>query len=158
MKKTISILLLLYLPLVFSQENKVDSFSIGLLESTKVEALDKNENHKVILKQQITEFQKQLKTFDDLQNKIPKITFSKQHFFYTRNDFMGVYNLYNSVNGEVQLYQSYFHYNDFMPTCFMSGPLSNGDAGDFVGAIIKSILSDMDLKLKVGKRHTFTFF
>lgn len=158
MKKIISIVLLFCLSFVYSQENKVDSYNIGLLDSTKNMVMNTNDNYKTILKQQIEEFQKQLKTFDDLQNKIPKITFSKQHFFYTRNDFMGVYNIYNSVNGEVRLYQSYFNYNDFTPTCALPGPMSNGNTENLVGALLYSILSDADIKFKLGKRHTITFF
>jgi hypothetical protein len=158
MKKAIPILLLLYSSFVLSQENKVIFFSTEHLELTKIIGINTNDNHKTILKQQIAEVQKQLKALEDLQNTVPKVAFSKQHFFYTKNDFMGMYNVYNSANCEVHLQQSYFNYHDFMPTCAMPGPVSNGDTENLVGALLYSLLSDADIKFKLGKRHTITFF
>ena len=158
MKKIIPILFFLYSSFILSQENKVNLLSSEHLQLAKITGVVTNDNHKSILKQQIAEVQKQLKALDDLQNTVPKVAFNKQHFFYTKNDFMGMYNVYNSVNGEVQLHQSYFNYHDFMPTCAMPGPISNGNTENLVGALLYSILSDADIKFKVGKRHTISFF
>lgn len=93
-----------------------------------------------------------------LQVNIPKIYTEKQNLFYTKNEFTGMYNVYNTSYDEVRLYQSYPSYFDFSPTCFMPGPVTNGTAGDLFSAIVRSFLSEADLKFKIGKKHTFTFF
>lgn len=158
MKKIVVTILCFFSFLAFSQENNSNLF----IENLKMYSdLNKNElkfDDQLPSKNRHLYFQDNLKTLNELQNNMPKLTYGKQTFFYTKHEFSGLYNVYSSVNGEVRLYGSYFSTFDFTPTCGMPGPVSNADAGDLVGAIIRSLLSDLDLKFKIGKRHTISFF
>lgn len=155
MEKIIFIVLFLISFLGFSQENNsnLSDENSKLLYDFKT-----NYNYKPIPKDYFFELQNNFATLNELQSNLPKLTSGKQTFFYTKDEFTGFYNVYSSVKGEVSLYQSHFSTFDFTPTCAMPGPVSNGDAGDLVGAIIRSLLSDLDLKIKIGKNHTMSFF
>lgn len=95
---------------------------------------------------------------DKLNNSLSKLKSEKQNLFYTKDEFSGLYNVYSTTNGEIRLQSSYFNTSDFTPTCFILGPVSNGNAGDLLGAVIHSFLSQADIKLKIGKKHTISFF
>lgn len=158
MKKLISTILLLYSFVLMSQEINQNNFDYNPIEFSSFNAENLSNNDKTILKNHFSELIDDFKTLNELQNKLPKLTFGKKSFFYTKDEFTGLYNVYSTVNGEVKLYQRYFSTLDLTPTCAMPGPVTNADAGDLVGALIHSFLSDMDLKIKVGKRHTISFF
>ena len=158
MKKLISTILLLYSFVILSQETNSNNFDYNPFEFSIFNIENVSNNDKTNLKNHFSELTDDLKTLDELQNKLPKLTFGKKSFFYTKDEFTGLYNVYSTINGEVKLYQRHFSTLDFTPTCAMPGPVTNADAGDLAGALIRSFLSDMDLKIKVGKRHTISFF
>ena len=158
MKKIIVIIVFLASFLGFSQENNSNLFNENNKSFYNFNFQETNYNYKPFPKNYFSELQDNFTTLNELQSNLPKLNYGKQTFFYTKDEFTGFYNIYSSVNNEVRLYQSHFSILDFSPTCGMPGPVSNGDAGDLVGAIIHSLLSDLDLKFKIGKRHTISFF
>ena len=158
MKKLISTILLLYSFVILSQETNSNNFNYNPIEFSGFITNSTIINYSPVPKNYFSELEDNFKKLNDLQINLPKLTSGKQTFFYTKNEFKGLYNVYSSENGEVRIYQSYFNTADFTPTCAMPGPVSNGDTGDLVGAIVRSLLSDLDLKIKVGKRHTISFF
>ncbi len=158
MEKLISTILLLYSFVILSQETNSNNFNYNPIEFSGFITNSTIINYSPVPKNYFSELEDNFKKLNDLQINLPKLTSGKQTFFYTKNEFTGLYNVYSSENGEVRIYQSYFNTADFTPTCAMPGPVSNGDTVDLVGAIVRSLLSDLDLKIKVGKRHTISFF
>jgi hypothetical protein len=158
MKKIIMTVLLLLPFVAVSQERNETIFRYSTIEVSTDDSTDINVGYKPIPENYFLSTQYNNQIIDELNNSLPKLKSGKQNLYYTKDEFSGLYNVYSTVNGEVRLQSSYFSTYDFTPTCFILGPVSNGDAGDLVGAIIKSILSDMDLKIRVGKRHTISFF
>lgn len=96
-------------------------------------------------------------TQDNFQNRIPKINFSKQHFFYSKDNFTNQYIMYSSLNGDVKAYNSYFNVFDFTSYCFMPGPIGDANGYDFAGAIIRSVFTELNYELKVGKTKLLLF-
>lgn len=96
-------------------------------------------------------------TQDTLQNKMPKLTFSRQYFFYARDNFTSQYIMYSNLNGEVKAYNSYFNVFDFTSYCFMPGPIGNANGFDFAGAIIRSVITELNYEVKVGKTSFVLF-
>jgi hypothetical protein len=158
MEKIIMSVLLLLPFVVVGQERNYTIFKYSTIRLSTDDSNDINVGYKPKPKIYFSSSLDNDQIIDKLNNSLTKIKRGKQILFYTKNEFSGLYNVYSSVNGEVRLQSSYINTFDFTPTCFTPGPVSNGDAGDLVGAIIKSILSDMDLKIRVSKRHTISFF
>ena len=96
-------------------------------------------------------------TQDTLKNKIPKLTFNRQHFFYTRDNFTGQYIMYSNLNGELKAYNSYFNVFDFTAYYLMPGPIGEANGYDFAGAIIRSVITELNYEVKVGKTKLLLF-
>jgi len=94
---------------------------------------------------------------DTLQNRLPKLNFNRQHFFYTKDNFTGQYIMYSDLNGDLKAYNSYFNVFDFTSYCLMPGPIGDANGYDFAGAIIRSVITELNYEVKVGKT-TFLLF
>jgi hypothetical protein len=88
---------------------------------------------------------------DTLQDRIPKLTFNRQYFFYTRDNFTGQYIMYSNLNGELKAYNSYFNAFDFTAYYSMPGPIGEANGYDFAGAIIRSVITELNYEVKIGK-------
>ncbi len=144
--------------LVYGQENATTYFQKKSFITSKKIVNDFVQEGDMTLKPKNLEILQSFEPLKYLQLNIPTIFTEKQNLFYTKNEFTGMYNVYNTSYGEVRLYQNYNSYFDFSPTCIMPGPVSNGNAGDLLGAIVRSFLSQADLKIKIGKKNTISFF
>ena len=96
-------------------------------------------------------------TQDTLQKKIPKLTFNRQHFFYTRDNFTGLYIMYSNLNGELKAYNSYFSAFDFTACYSMPGSIGEANGYNFAGAIIRSAITELNYEVKVGKTSFVLF-